>query len=124
MAENRKTRRQKNKSEVAADVSDFKQLRLDAIKNGEWYSDNVSLLNNFNKASNYGARQYTTSAAVHQELKNALTNNEKIVAASKTLYATNPVYARLIKYFSTLFLWRYIVVPQKLKTDSGIKEEK
>ena len=34
MAENRKTRRQ-NKSERATDVSDFKQLRLDAIKNGE-----------------------------------------------------------------------------------------
>lgn len=103
MADNRKTRRKKTISEKT-DVANFKQLRLNSIKNSELYSDSVSLANSFTKSSAYGAKTYVSPAEVQRELINALTNNEKAVAASKTLYATNPIYSRLIKYFSTLFL--------------------
>lgn len=123
MADNRKTRRKKTISEKT-DVANFKQLRLNSIKNSELYSDSVSLANSFTKSSAYGAKTYVSPAEVQRELTNALTNNEKAVAASKTLYATNPIYSRLIKYFSTLFLWRYVVTPQKLKVDPGVNPEK
>lgn len=120
MADNRKSRRAAKQSGPS-----FKQLRVDTIKKGELYSDNVSLLDSYNKSSNYGARDYIDAAAVRRELNIAASsNNEKAVAASKTLYAVNPVYSRLIKYFSTLFLWRYVVTPQKVDGKVDLDEEK
>lgn len=106
---------------IAKNASVFKKTRTEDIK--DLYSDDYSLGNKIERSKDYASSLYETQAEVLEALENADKGNETVVKASKKLYAINPIYAKMVNYFSTLFLYRYVTTPQIIK-DKKLTGEK
>lgn len=64
---------------------------------------------------------FLNSSYLDPYFKNPSTNNEDCVRLSNTLFSTNRIYQNLLEYLSNMFLWRYVVVPRKIKgVDSNL----
>ena len=111
------SRRKHNKPGIA---SDFKKNRIEEVK--DLYADQISLSNR-DRPKSYDSTLYESQSDVLAALENADTNIEPIIKASKKLYAINPIYTKMVNYFSTSFLYRYITTPQIIK-DKKLTGEK
>ena len=105
-------------------VSSFKTYRVTDINKAVLYTDSLDVANRNERNKTYAAKTFQSHADVIAALNQADANNETILAASKKAYATNPLYAKIINYFSTMFMWRYSVVPQQLRADKKLGEKK
>ena len=83
------------------DITDFKVQRVSKIQ--EMYVDEVGARNRLNAAHSYAASTMSSAAAVRDALKKAISDRTSLVETSKQLYATNPIYASVINYFSNNF---------------------
>lgn len=107
---------------MADQQSNFEKRRIKDLQ--EIFSDPVSARNRYNKTSAYQGRTLTTAKEVRDALENALSNKTTIIDTSKKTYATNPIYAKLVDYYSDMFLWRYTVIPHQLSFKKPLKESK
>ena len=80
------------------------------------YTDTIDAKQKTQSAVDFGASFTAMSdqASILLKLKSAdkLGTRKEIVKASRMLYAINPIYARIINYFATMYLPRYYVTPR------------
>ena len=88
------------------------------------YSDEMSTKRRYDYKTSYSTVDYNTAAEVRKALKDAVSNKDTIVDASKKLYVTNPIYAAIINYLTNMYTWQYKVIPHKLYTKSKAKARK
>lgn len=100
----------------------FKINRSNQLK--KIYSDDQSTRRRYDQAASYRAGSYKTAAEIRNALDNGSQNLSTLVDTSKQLYATNPIYASVIDYLSTLYMWRYKVIPHKVYSKSKSKLKK
>lgn len=100
----------------------FEKRRIKELE--QIFSDPVSARNKYNRTSAYQSRELTNAKQVRDALENALNDKSTIIDTSKKTYATNPIYAKLIDYYSDMFLWRYTVIPHQLSYKKPLKETK
>lgn len=100
----------------------FKINRVKELK--ELYADEPATRNRYDRRSSSGTQMPTTAAEVRKLLKDAVNERKNIVAVSKLLYATNPIYSNIIDYLSNMYMWRYKVTPHKVYTKSKAKAKK
>ena len=80
---------------------------------GALFTDTIDVSNNINRNKGFGGKEYATQAEVIEALSKADTSGiADVVASSRKLYATNPIYAKLIDYFANTFIPRYYVTPR------------
>lgn len=113
-----KNKEKSNTSKKPVDNSHFKLYKNEKDSKKEYiiYSDSDSALRRSDKTPSTTSITYETAEEVIAALSSASSNNENIIKASRSLYAINPTYRKLIAYLSNLYLCRYIVIPQILKT--------
>ena len=104
------------------EITDFKVQRVSKIQ--EMYVDEVGARNRLNAQHSYAASTMSSASAVRDALKKAISDRTSLVETSKQLYATNPIYASVINYFSNMFMWRYKVIPHRVYTKSKAKAKK
>lgn len=101
---------------VKEQLLNFKKTRvknIDAIK--DMYADDTSVRRGNNLTVNTPSySKLMTAAAVREALGKAIKDNSQVVAESKKLYATDPIYMAVIDYLSNMFMWRYKVIPHKI----------
>lgn len=97
--------------------SNFKTNRLDSIRGSGLYSDGFDVSNRYDRNKTYEASSYSNFSELLEALSTADSNKDELVKVSEKLYATNRIYQSLIDTYVNAFLWRYVVVPQKLKVD-------
>lgn len=107
---------------MANDKTDFKTNRIKKLKT--LYSDTPSEKRRFDEQPGYTTREFNNAAAVRKALTDALNNTDSIEAASKKLYAINPIYAGIINYLANMYSWKYKVTPHRLYTKSKAKMRK
>lgn len=101
-------------------IKNFKTTRLSDLKGAGLYSDAFDVANRRDSERGYEASDYANFSEILEALSTADTNKEGLVKESEKLYATNRIYQSLINTYVNAFLWRYVVVPQKLKVDKQI----
>ena len=84
----------------------------------------MSTKRRYDYRTSYSTVDYNTAAEVRKALKDAVSNKDTIVDASKKLYVTNPIYAAIINYLTNMYTWQYKVIPHKLYTKSKAKARK
>lgn len=110
-------------STTLEDTTNFKKNRIKDLK--EIYSDSTSAKNNYNKSAGFSAQTYSSAAEVRKALSDAANGDKStLIETSRKLYAVNPIYSRLVDYFSNLFMWRYVVIPHQLSYKKAAKENK
>ena len=101
------------------------QFKIDRVKKlKELYADSSADKRRYNQTVSVTTRHYADSAAVRKAMADAITNVEDIVAASKKLYAINPIYAGVINYLANMYCWKYKVTPHRVYTKSKAKMNK
>lgn len=103
-------------------ITDFRVNRAKTL--ADLYSDEVSRKNRADQTSVYAANTYTTAEEVRRALINALSSKKSLVESSKQLYTTNPIYASVINYLATIYLFQYKVIPHKVYTSKNKKAKK
>lgn len=102
-----------NKQEKLNNISQFQRTRskedLQAIYGGE-----VAVRNLFGKNHAYKGG-FKNDIDVRKTLRDGLNTLPTVIAESQKAYVLNPIYASLIDYLSTLFLWRYVVIPHEVE---------
>jgi hypothetical protein len=88
------------------------------------YSDPVSQKHRYDRTPDVGDDLPTTAEEVRELIDEALTSSDTIVKNSRRLYATNPLYAKIIDYLANMYLWRYKVTPHRSYTKSKAKSRK
>jgi len=107
-------------NQVKEALLNFKKTRIkdiNAIR--EMYADDASERRRTNNpiiTPSYS--KLMTAAQVREALGKAFKDNSQVVAESKKLYATNPIYASIINYLANMFMWKYKVLPHKVYTES------
>ena len=90
---------------MAIEKNKIEQFRIDRVKKlKNLYSDEPSARRRYDQNVSQGVTSYNSAAEVRTALKNAVSNRNSIVEASKQLYATNPVYASIIDYMSNMYM--------------------
>lgn len=102
---------------MADKITNFKKTRVKDIKAIQsMYADDSSVRRGNNlpvqTTSNYS--KLMTAEQVREALGKAIKDNSQVVAESKKLYATDPIYMEIIEYLSNMFMWRYKVIPHKV----------
>ena len=105
-----------------ADNTKFSNARVKTWS--KLYSDEMSTKRRYDYRTSYSTVDYNTAAEVRKALKDAVSNKDTIVDASKKLYVTNPIYAAIINYLTNMYTWQYKVIPHKLYTKSKAKARK
>lgn len=98
-------------------VKDFKSTRLADLKGSGLYSDGFDIPNRRDREKGYEATEYANFSEILSALADSDSNKETLVNTSEKLYATNRIYQSIINTYVNAFLWRYVVIPQKLKAD-------
>ena len=80
----------------------FKINRSNQLK--KIYSDDQSTRKRYDQAASYRAGSYKTAVEVRNALETGSQNLSTLIDTSKQLYATNPIYASVIDYLSTLYM--------------------
>lgn len=88
------------------------------------YSGEMSTKRRYDQVTSYSTVDYNNAAEVRKALKDAISNKDAIVEASKKLYVTNPIYAAIINYLTDMYTWQYKVIPHRLYTKSKAKARK
>ena len=101
------------------------ELGEDAV---DIYTDTIDVKNKSGSTSGFGATMsaFSTQTEILTKLLSAdgTGNRNQIVKASRLLYATNPIYAKIIDYFANMFLPRYYVTPRILPGNKKLEGDK
>lgn len=101
------------------------ELGEDAV---DIYTDTIDVKNKAGSTSGFGASMssFSSQAEILAKLQGADTTGVRtqIVKASRLLYATNPIYAKIINYFANMFLPRYYVTPRILPGNKKLEGDK
>lgn len=100
----------------------FAQSRIKTLE--KLYSGEMSTKRRYDQVTSYSTVDYNNAAEVRKALKDAISNKDAIVEASKKLYVTNPIYAAIINYLTDMYTWQYKVIPHRLYTKSKAKARK
>lgn len=98
--------------QVGTESVNFQSTRGDIV---EVYTDTFDAVNKVSRTKTYAAPVYTSAPDFRIALNNAESDTTQIVALSRKLFATNPIYTSLVNYFSNMYLWRYTSILHKLK---------
>lgn len=84
----------------------------------ELFTDTIDVKNKASAANGYGATFSTlnTQAEIINLLQigDKVASRERLVKASRMLFAINPIYSKIINYFATMYQPRYYVTPRYL----------
>lgn len=104
------------------DKTKFSTSRIKALE--KLYAGEMSTRRRYDQSTSYSTVEYNNAAEVRKALKDAISNKDTIVEASKKLYVTNPIYAAIINYLTDMYTWQYKVIPHKIYSKSKAKARK
>jgi RNA polymerase-interacting CarD/CdnL/TRCF family regulator len=111
--------------ETKPDTDKLSNFRLNRVKElRSLYSDELSSNRLRENSTVIDTSDISTAAKTRKELTEAENDTESVIKNSQVLYATNPIYASLVDYFSNIFMWRYKVTPHKNYAKSKAKAAK
>lgn len=66
---------------------------------------------------------FTNGSALDEYFKNIGSKNDRCIALSNALYDSNKIYASMLNYLSSMFYFRHLVVPRRIKTKKEVTQE-
>lgn len=109
-----------NKETPVEEVTDFGRTRVKEIE--KLFDSEVSLRNYYDKSASYSAPKLITQEQIIEALSSAENNRENALEFSKKAYSINPIYAKIVNYFASLFYYRYTVIPRRYAKSGKLKE--
>lgn len=117
----------KTKQNAEQNATEFATKRLNAKSIKTFYDDEVSERNRQNQTQQFLNVNLKKAAEIRNILQKAINANlssgqkEILIDTSKRLYMTNPIYKDIVDYYANFFMYRYKVLPHKLRSASKVK---
>ena len=108
-------------------MEDIKDTQFQVNRVKKWkqvYADDQSTRRRNDQSAAYRAADYKSAQEVRNALSTGISSPAALVEVSRKLYATNPIYASVIDYLATMYMWRYKVIPHKVYSKSKTKLNK
>lgn len=99
-------------------------FKKERIKDGDTvtlYSDSIALNNSRDRTSSYGASLYESHEKIIEALTDADASNIEVIKNSRKLYAINPIYEKIVDYYSSINKIRYFTTPRFMGDKSSKK---